>query len=184
MPKEPSSWLWTWPDEDIALEITGLMIRFGNDNIPHYDGSITDFSITAKGMTEFTMLEHSIDELEIPVEPVIDGPTNGRAGAEYSYTIKNSATENLYFCVDWGDNTPVEWTELIAPGSIATVKHTWTEEGTYTIQARGINEHGCMSEWAELSISIPRKRVLISFLQIFLKNQPFIYQLLKQFYYI
>ena len=66
-------------------------------------------------------------------------------------------------------------------GGIATAKHTWTAEGTYTIRARAMNEYGSMSEWLELSVSMPRNRAMNTPFFNFLQNYPIIYQILQRF---
>jgi len=76
--------LWTWEEHDVYnLTISKLMV------IGELEGSgeavLSDTSITATGIDEFTMLEHYAYEIESPAEPGIDGPTEGNAGTAYTY---------------------------------------------------------------------------------------------------
>jgi len=49
----------------------------------------------------------------------------------------------------------VEYTELTVPAGTATASHTWEEQGTYTVKARAMNTWGMMSDWTELSVTMP-----------------------------
>jgi len=123
--------IWNWDEMDIDnLEIGGLMVVW--EQPEPGDGSLTDVSITAKGIDEFIMTEHHAYRVLSPAEPGISGNSSGKSGTEYTYEISNNGTQDVYFFIDWGDETPVEYTvESTVPGATATTSHTWSEDGTY-----------------------------------------------------
>ena len=184
-PTHPEGWRWVWPDENVDLMITALMIRMENSNEPN-DGSLRDFSITATGMEEFTTLEQYAYENDPPNTPNINGPTSGTAGTEYPYTISaiDPDGDDLYYFIDWGDNSDIVCIGPYESGVTATASHTWSADGTYTIKARAMNTWGMMSEWGELTVTMPRNRAInsplfLQFLQNFLESHPNLFPILR-----
>jgi hypothetical protein len=112
-----------------------------------------------------------------PSTPNLSGPTSGKSGYIYNYTI--SATDpdedNISYYINWGDGTNSGWIGLYPSGEIITINHTWSEKGTYTIKAKAKDEYGNESGWATLVVSIPRTRMVIT---------PFLLNLLERFQHI
>jgi hypothetical protein len=95
----------------------------------------------------------------LPNKPIITGPTSGNTGNEYDYTLNATDPDGdhvMYF-VDWGDNT-TEWTEYGDSGEEITLKHTWIEEGDYTIKAKAKDIYDVESNWSKFEVIIPRTR--------------------------
>ncbi|MGF3554673.1 MAG: PQQ-binding-like beta-propeller repeat protein, partial [Thermoplasmatota archaeon] len=46
-----------------------------------------------------------------PSAPDINGPTSGKVGTSYEYTFKSTSPlgRDIYYYVDWGDNTVTDW---------------------------------------------------------------------------
>ena len=67
-----------------------------------------------------------------PTAPDIDGPTSGSVGTEYDYTFVSTDPEedDIYYYVDWGDNTNTGWIGLYGSGEEITQSHTWNIEST------------------------------------------------------
>jgi hypothetical protein len=103
-------------------------------------------------------------------KPTINGPTSGKTGTEYPYTITTTDTnnDNVYYYVYYGDETTSGWIGPFTSGATATVKHTWSEDGTYTIRAKAKDTNGFESDWAELTVKMPRN-TLINWNSIFMK---------------
>jgi hypothetical protein len=83
---------------------------------------------------------------------VITAPTAAvAAGQPASFTFAVSATANIReVVVDWGDGTSQA---LGALGGTATASHTYTREGTYTVQARATDTSG-FTETVSSSITV------------------------------
>lgn len=94
---------------------------------------------------------------EPPGIPSITGPTTGKAGVSYNYTI--SATdpnrEQLRFRVTWGDGAE-DVTSYHPSGKPVELSHTWAEEGGYTVSVQA--ENSKTSETAYLQVSMPKPR--------------------------
>ena len=61
----------------------------------------------------------------------------------------------VYYYIDWGDGQTTVWVGPYNSGAIATVSHQWTEEGTYTVQAKAKDTQGIESGWTTLEVTMP-----------------------------
>ncbi len=110
---------------------------------------------------------------EPPNPPTITGETNGQTGVTYDYNFISTDPEGNFisYFVNWGDNTTSDWTEFVFSGTTVTLPHTWNADGTYTIQAKAKDINGDESEWATLTVTMPRNKII---------NRPFL-QFLPQY---
>ncbi len=92
-----------------------------------------------------------------PENPVISGEISGKAGEEYEYTFKSSDPENdeLYYFINWSDNTSEEWIGPYASKFDLKLFHNWSEQGTYLIQAKVRDKYGDESNWSTIEVSMP-----------------------------
>lgn len=102
---------------------------------------------------------HAFAQLDsnAPSAPNINGPTSGTAGTSYEYTFKSTSPldRDVYYYVDWDDNTITDWTGPYASGQTVTINHTWNAKGTYTIQARAKDTENLWGPWATLKVTVP-----------------------------
>ena len=103
-----------------------------------------------------------MDENQPPNKPYIDGPTSGKAGTSYTYNF--SATDpnvdEVEYYIEWGDGGITDWTSFLPSGVPYYENHTWTTEGTFTIRAKAKDIYDAESEWATLTVSMPRNKAL------------------------
>jgi hypothetical protein len=86
-----------------------------------------------------------------PDNPTITGPSDGKPGKDYEYTFLSADPdgEQIYYRVDWGDETGVEFfSDRYDSGHEAVVEHSWYMEGIYTIKAQTYDSWGVGSDWA------------------------------------
>ena len=101
---------------------------------------------------------------EVPNEPpekhTITGPTSGKTGEEYNYTFMSTDPEghDVYYLIDWGDNTSTEWLGLYDSGEEITLSHIWAEQGNHIIKAKAKDVYGLESDWATLEVSMPKTK--------------------------
>ncbi len=105
-----------------------------------------------------------------PNKPEIFGPTTGKKGVEYEYTIVSTDPDGdrIYYFIDWGDGN----TQQVGPynsGEEVTVSHIWNEKGSYEIKVKAIDEYGAQSDWATLPINIWKFPIIGLFLKLFFK---------------
>jgi hypothetical protein len=79
----------------------------------------------------------SIIENQIPTKPDIKGPTWGLGGKKYDFTFVSIDPEgyDIYYKVDWDDNSNTGWIGLYNSGEIITLNHSWNKKGEYLIKA-------------------------------------------------
>ena len=100
-----------------------------------------------------------------PDTPTITGETQGQFGTEYNYTFvaTDPNDDQLFYFVDWGDNTSEEWVGPFDSGESITLIHSWDEQGDYTIKARVKDAMDLMSDWGELAIQMPISKNVFAF---------------------
>ncbi len=120
--------------------------------------------------------------IEPPNEPTIDGPIKGEVEIEYNYTFStiDPYENDVFYYIDWGDDTFEDWFGPFASGEEVTISHSWSEKDQYTIQAKARNTYDLESDWATLQVSMPRNRLTTSTLFLnFLKNHPQLIPILR-----
>jgi outer membrane protein assembly factor BamB len=151
----------------------------GNDvNVKHTWSDKGNYTIKAKAK-DIHHIEGHWSELHIisiidnlpPDAPIIDGPTKGKPGVEYTFTFNAVDPDDhdiAEYIINWRDS-PYEIIEgPFASGSAVTANHTWTSQRTYTIKAKAKDICGTESNWSEFKINIPRNRATIdSLFQLF-----------------
>ena len=95
-----------------------------------------------------------------PTEPIISGSNSGKPGLEYEYSFVSTDEDgdDIFYYIDWGDNTNIGFDGPYTAGKKIIFKHIWHEEGNYIIKAKAKDEFGDESEWSELSITIPKSK--------------------------
>ena len=117
-----------------------------------------------------------------PETPIIDGPTSGQAGTEYTYTFVSTDPDgdNVYYCIDWGDNTPEVCIGPFPSGEEQSDSHTWVDQDTYTfrIKARDIND--AESGYGTLEVTMPMLKILnLNIFKWFLNQFPNAFPIIK-----
>jgi len=83
-----------------------------------------------------------------PEAPTISGPTSGIAGIEYEFTFvsEDPDGDDVYYYVDWGDETYNDWIGPYQSGEEITLTHTFTEKGAFSITAKAKDAYGVQSD--------------------------------------
>lgn len=133
------------------------------------------------------LLKREISEPPISVQPDrpdIKGMLNGNIGIEYNYTIftNDPDSDQVYFFVDWDDNSVSEWFGPYNSGERCQVAHSWDKVGNYRIRVKAKDTNDLESDWSNpLIVSIPRNKLLYLFplLFQFLEEHPRLFPLLR-----
>ena len=86
-----------------------------------------------------------------PSAPVITGPHDGGAGAQYTYTFTSMDVDGdeISYFVDWGDGTTSGWLGP-APSEVpVAADHIWAQKGSYNILAKAKDTLNAESSWSE-----------------------------------
>jgi hypothetical protein len=106
-----------------------------------------------------------------PSDPIFEGPSNGKKGIEYDYTVVSTDPNNhsIRYKIDWDDGTDDLWTDYYPSGVTVNVSHIWEARGNYEIQIRAQDEFGAYcNNTVYFEMSIPRLRSPIPILFNFL----------------
>ena len=118
-----------------------------------------------------------------PDTPTITGPTSGKAETEYEYnfTATDPDGDDVYYYIDWGDETFSDWFGSFPSGKAIADLHIWDEQGSYNISVKAKDIYGAESEWSDpLSISMPKNKIISnSLFQWFLERFPLLARLLQ-----
>ncbi len=106
-----------------------------------------------------------IDEVEVyknpegnqpPNAPIIEGPTAGTVGEEYSYAFLAADPEggDISYWIDWGDGNNTGWIGPYSSNDVVNVNYTWFENGLFEIRAKTKDIFYDMSEWTTLLVAM------------------------------
>jgi hypothetical protein len=107
-----------------------------------------------------------------PDSPVINGETSGKVGEEYDYEFLSTDPDgdDLYYFVEWGDDTNSGWKGPFESGIKMTLSHNWDEEGTFYIRAKVKDDYGAESDWGELEVTMPTNKIFHNSLFLWLSD--------------
>jgi hypothetical protein len=116
-----------------------------------------------------------------PDTPDLSGPTDGKAGKEYTYSVVTTDPDGdqISYLFDWGDGTNSGWTDFVDSEIQVAASHIWSR-GEYMIKVKARDIHGTESNWATFKISMPKNRVINTTFQNFLQKNPHWFLKLQQ----
>jgi hypothetical protein len=94
---------------------------------------------------------------DAPNTPTISGPGTGGPGTPYLYKFQTSDAngDNVYYYIDWGDNTTSGWLGPYISGVQVTTTHTWSQQGTYGVKIKAKDIPGDESDWGFMDVIMP-----------------------------
>jgi len=97
---------------------------------------------------------------EPPESPEITGPSQGKNGVEHTFEITATDPDgnDLYYYINWGDESEEELVGPYASGRTASVTHAWVEKGSYMIQVKSRDIYDETSDWVTIEVSIAKSR--------------------------
>jgi len=85
-----------------------------------------------------------------PYTPVISGDDYGKVGETLTFYISGSDPDldDLYYWIDWGDDTTDTWIGPYASGEEIEVTHEWAHNGLYEVRVKSKDTYGIESDWS------------------------------------
>jgi outer membrane protein assembly factor BamB len=102
---------------------------------------------------------------EPPIKPTLDGPSEGKAREEYTFTANTTDPDGhkISYFFDWEyEHENSGWLDFIPSGTTININQTFYLEGTYTVKVKAQDRYGADSLWETLEIKITNPRVRIS----------------------
>ena len=86
-----------------------------------------------------------------PGAPIISGPSSGTAGEEYEYTFSTTDPEDddVYYYIEWGDDSSTGWIGPYKSGEEITRSHFWILSDDYGIIARAKDSNNRIGNWSD-----------------------------------
>jgi parallel beta-helix repeat protein len=139
---------------------------------------------TGSGLYARKWYTFTIKANQPPNPPTITGPAKGKVGVatDYNFTAIDPDGDEVYYFIDWGDNTNSSWIGPYSSGDQITKSHTWTKKGTYDIKAKAKDIYGNESDWATLSVKMPYSYNIpfLSFWEKLFERFPHAFPILRQ----
>jgi len=124
-------------------------------------------------------------ENQPPINPTITGPSEGKikVATDYNFTTTDPDGDEVYYFIDWDDQTNSSWIGPYPSGDVVNKSHTWSKKGDYTIKAKAKDINGNESDWGTLSVTMPYSHNL-PFMQFWMKlleRFPHAFPILRHF---
>ena len=135
------------PDYNLALRYdSGILPSAYEETLFAMDTQWDEFLKTLLGIAYNTA----------PESPEINGPTeiNKDESTEYHFSAHDPDGDELWYYIDWGDETKIQWDGPYPSDDQLTINHTYTEEGSYTISAKVKDTSDAESDWETLPVKI------------------------------
>ncbi|UCF49355.1 MAG: PKD domain-containing protein [Thermoplasmatales archaeon] len=106
-----------------------------------------------------------------PDIPTIEGNSSGETGTEYEYRFCSSDPDGdeIYYCIDWDDGAGEICVGPFPSGTCFAEKHTWSSDGTYNIKVKAQDSNQAESDYATLSVTMPKTRTYHFYFQMILE---------------
>jgi aminopeptidase YwaD len=123
-----------------------------------------------------------------PNAPTITGPDKGKPGTPYLFNFQtiDPQGDNIWYFVDWGDNSTSGWLGPYVSGTQIHISHSWAAKGTYNVRAKAKDVFDSESDWGTFQMKMPSSLVfengpLFLFLEQFFARYPNALPHLRQF---
>jgi PKD repeat protein len=146
-------WRWTFGDNSSSIEHHPKH-QYINTGVYTVQLNVTDIN----GKTSIKAKNIIISGNNPPDKPTITGSSSGKVGNEYSYRFKaiDPDKNQIYYCIDWGDNTSELTLGPYNSGYGTSGKHSWVTKGNYTIKVQTRDANNAESGYASFTVSISK----------------------------
>lgn len=167
------SYYWDFDDGDISY-LPNTNHTYSSEGTYHIAFTVTDND----GNINRVFCEIVLDNQFPPLDPNIpNGPVNLVSGDTYTYTVitEDPEADKIKYGWDWGDETPIQWSEWYNSSEPCTMSHMWNSIGKSNIRVKARDINNAESDWSDtlevtiedntdptLEFIIPEKAIYIS----------------------
>ena len=157
-------WFWDFGDDGFG---TGEIIthNYSDPGVYFVELLVTD----DKGETDYYGTIVNINHPNRPpTDPIVNSTISaGIPDTEYIFTVVSTDPDgdDIRYLVNWSDGTYDE-TDYLPNGKIATLSHTWTSAGIYTVKVSALDDNNASSGTTELDVIIEEDVVETSTLNL------------------
>jgi outer membrane protein assembly factor BamB len=175
----PHSYHWDFGDTQTSEE-QNPMHTYTNAGNYTVTFTVTDNTSNTTNDTTWAWIQETNTP---PDKPIINGPINGNVKTSYPYVVSASDPDesNIWYYIDWGDNTNTGWIGPYDSDLEITCSHSWDEKGTYIIKVKAKDPYNSESLETTLEVTMPRNKALYysSFFIRFLERFPILQKILS-----
>jgi len=171
-------YMWDWGDGSFS-DWLGPYESGEECEASHSWSGPRDYEIRVKAKDEYNAESDWSEPLTVtmygaPSTPKITGPNSGKPKETYEFTFVSTDPdgEDLYYYVDWGDNTFEEWIGPYSSGEEVKISHSWNQKKIYTIKAMAKDTSEVVSDWGSFNVNMPRPKAFHSLLSVLLEKFP------------
>jgi hypothetical protein len=97
----------------------------------------------------------------IPTTPILTGPSKGRIGESYQYSLKSydADGDDIYYRVDWGEELNTYIFGPFPSGELVIINHSWSKTGSFAIYASAIDTNGAESGYGKLMVNMQKNNI-------------------------
>jgi hypothetical protein len=97
-----------------------------------------------------------VSDNQPPNNPEITGPSKGKVGIMYLFTIvtKDPENQNVSYYIEWGDGTHTGWTPYSKSGQYVHYTHTWYRINEYPVRCKAKDIYNAESNWTYIAMPI------------------------------
>lgn len=145
--QEPYTYNWDFGDGNTSNEQN---VIYSYENPGNYIVSLSVRDNSGAYGSNFVTVQ--IDVTNPPEKPdIVDGPESAliKQPCDFTFSATDPDDDDVYFLVDWGDNSETSWEGPYGSGDEIVLNHIWEQEGTYTIKAKAKDVYDFESEWSQ-----------------------------------
>jgi hypothetical protein len=95
-----------------------------------------------------------------PEAPSISGPNQGRPRETHTFEFVSDDPngDDVFYYIDWGDDSQEEWIGPYTSGQSVSVDHSWKRPGTYVIEATAKDTHEAESDPSDFTFKVTSRK--------------------------
>jgi PKD repeat protein len=145
--EEPYTFNWDLGDGNTSNEQN---FNYQYEQVGTYTITLAVQDSTGAYGSDYTTVD--IEITNPPDKPIIiNGPESALINqpCNFNFSSDDPNYDNVYFYVDWGDDSESVWEGPYPSENQVLLSHTWENEGIYTVKAKAKDIYDYESEWSE-----------------------------------
>jgi len=96
-----------------------------------------------------------------PFPPSIVGPITGKVNKnqQFSVSLMDPDGDDLFYCIDWGDQSPMEWIGPYVNNTTLQLCHSWKHTSEYQVRVKAKDSSGSESDWESITVTISKSNM-------------------------
>jgi hypothetical protein len=152
------------------------------DRTQNISGVFSVNYINGKTISTYFDVKRILDQIlsetnQQPFPPSIVGPITGKVNKNQQFfvSLMDPDGDDLLYCIDWGDQSPVEWIGPYLNNTTLELRHSWKNTSEYQVRVKAKDSSGSESDWESITVTISKsnmrhRQILQGIINDFLKD--------------